>query len=167
MKTVNWKVYGEALDALQAQFSAEDGIQIHNCNFARQGTPVNMGVQWESFGTKPPEDAILFATRLAQAALAAVTFEYNGYVVDYAGVISDAWIPCGTGTCSGGRPRSTPRAARAASMAGGSRSSGSLNCLPVRSGTGRKQPITTGGGAHCRPRRRRWTSWINCWVTSK
>lgn len=49
MKTVNWKVYGEALDALQAQFSAEDGIQIHNCNFARQGTPVNMGVQWESF----------------------------------------------------------------------------------------------------------------------
>ena len=37
MKTVNWKVYGEALDALQAQFSAEDGIQIHNCNFARQG----------------------------------------------------------------------------------------------------------------------------------
>ena len=37
---------------------------------------------------------------------------------------------------------------------------------PVRSGTGRKQPITTGGGAHCRPRRRRWTSWMNCWVAS-
>ena len=85
MKTVNWKVYGEALDALQAQFSAEDGIQIHNCTFARQGTPVKMGVQWASFGTKPPEDTILFATRLAQAALAAVTFEYNGYVVDYGG----------------------------------------------------------------------------------
>ena len=30
MKKVNWKVYGEALDALQAQFSAEDGIQIHS-----------------------------------------------------------------------------------------------------------------------------------------
>lgn len=85
MKKVNVRVYGAALDALQAQFSAEDGIQIHNCNFARQGTPVKMGVQWASFGTKPPEDAILFATRLAQAALAAVTFEYNGYVVDYEG----------------------------------------------------------------------------------
>lgn len=54
MKKVNWKVYGEALDALQAQFSAEDGIQIHNCNFARQGTPVKMGVQWASLGTKSP-----------------------------------------------------------------------------------------------------------------
>lgn len=57
MKKVNWKVYGEALDALQAQFSAEDGIQIHNCNFARQGTPVKMGVQWASLGTKSPEEA--------------------------------------------------------------------------------------------------------------
>lgn len=85
MKKVNVRVYGAALDALQAQFSEDGGIQIHNCNFARQGTPVKMGVQRESFGTKPPEDAILFATRLAQAALAAVTFEYNGYVVDYEG----------------------------------------------------------------------------------
>ena len=47
--------------------------------------PGGCTVQWASFGTKPPEDTILFATRLAQAALAAVTFEYNGYVVDYGG----------------------------------------------------------------------------------
>ena len=40
-----------------------------------------MGVFWD----EAPEDTILFATRLAQAALAAVTFEYNGYVVDYGG----------------------------------------------------------------------------------
>ena len=39
MKKVNWKVYGEALDALQAQFSAEDGIQIHNCKLCSAGYP--------------------------------------------------------------------------------------------------------------------------------
>ena len=35
MKKVNWKVYGEALDALQAQFSAEDGIQNPVCILGR------------------------------------------------------------------------------------------------------------------------------------
>ena len=78
MKKVNWKVYGEALDALQAQFSAEDGIQIHNCNFARQGTPVKMG-------TKTPEEAAEYADRILDAAMAAEHFVYNGYVVDYEG----------------------------------------------------------------------------------
>lgn len=85
MKKVNWKVYGEALDALQAQFSAEDGIQIHNCNFARQGTPVKMGVQWASLGTKSPEEAAEYADRILDAAMAAEHFVYNGYVVDYKG----------------------------------------------------------------------------------
>ena len=33
MKKVNVRVYGAALDALQAQFSEDGGIQIHNCNF--------------------------------------------------------------------------------------------------------------------------------------
>ena len=70
MKKVNWKVYGEALDALQAQFSAEDGIQIHNCNFARQGTPA---------------EAAEYANRILDAAMAAENFVYNGYVVDYEG----------------------------------------------------------------------------------
>ena len=85
MKKVTWKVYGEALDALQAQFSAEDGIQIHNCNFARQGTPVKMGVQWASLGTKSPEEAAEYADRILDAAMAAEHFVYNGYVVDYKG----------------------------------------------------------------------------------
>ena len=85
MKKVNWKVYGEALDALQAQFSAEDGIQIHNCNFARQGTPVKMGVQWASLGTKSPEEAAEYAARILDAAMAAEHFVYNGYVGGYKG----------------------------------------------------------------------------------
>lgn len=85
MKKVNWKVYGEALDALQAQFSAEDGIQIHNCNFARRGTPVKMGVQWASLGTKSPAEAAEYANRVLDAAMAAENFVYNGYVVDYEG----------------------------------------------------------------------------------
>lgn len=85
MKKVNWKVYGGALDALQAQFSAEDGIQIHNCNFARQGTPVKMGVQWASLGTKSPAEAAEYANRILDAAMAAENFVYNGYVVDYDG----------------------------------------------------------------------------------
>lgn len=94
MKKVNWKVYGEALDALQAQFSAEDGIQIHNCNFARQGTPVKMGVQWASLGTKTPEEAAEYADRILDAAMAAEHFVYNGYVVTMREVISDAWMSC-------------------------------------------------------------------------
>ena len=85
MKKVNVKVYGAALDALQEQFSAEDGIRIHNCNFARQGTPVRMGVQWASFGTKSPAEAADYANRILDAAMAAENFVYNGYVVDYGG----------------------------------------------------------------------------------
>ena len=86
MKKVNVKVYGAALEALQAQFSREDdGIQIHNCNFARQGTPVKMGVQWASFGTKSPAEAAEYANRILDAAMAAENFVYNGYVVDYGG----------------------------------------------------------------------------------
>ncbi len=85
MKKVNVRVYGAALDALQAQFSAEDGIQIHNCNFARQGTPVRLGVQWASLGLKSPEEAAEYANRVLDAAMAAENFVYNGYVVDYDG----------------------------------------------------------------------------------
>lgn len=85
VKKVNVKVYGAALDALQAQFSAEDDIRIHNCNFARQGTPVKMGVQWASFGTKSPAEAAEYANRVLDAAMAAENFVYNGYVVDYGG----------------------------------------------------------------------------------
>lgn len=85
MKTVNWKVYGEALDALQAQFSAEDGIRIHNCNFGRQDAPVRLGVQWGSLGIKSPAEAAEYANRILDAAMAAENFVYNGYVVDYSG----------------------------------------------------------------------------------
>lgn len=85
MKKVNVKVYGAALDALQEQCSAEGGIRIHNCNFARQGTPVRMGVQWASFGTKSPAEAAEYANRILDAAMAAENFVYNGYVVDYGG----------------------------------------------------------------------------------
>ena len=85
MKKVNWKVYNEALGALQAQFSAEDGIQIHNRNFAQQGAPVRLGVQWASLGTKSPAEAAEYANRILDAAMAAENFVYNGYVVDYDG----------------------------------------------------------------------------------
>lgn len=85
MKKVNVRVYGEALDALQAQFSAEDGIKIHNCNFAQQGAPVRLGVQWASLGLKSPEEAAEYANRVLDAAMAAENFVYNGYVVDYDG----------------------------------------------------------------------------------
>ena len=40
MKKVNWKVYNEALGALQAQFTKWDGIRIFDRNFAQQGAPV-------------------------------------------------------------------------------------------------------------------------------
>lgn len=36
MKKVNWKVYNEALGALQAQFTKWDGIRIFDRNFAQQ-----------------------------------------------------------------------------------------------------------------------------------
>lgn len=85
MKKVNVRVYGAALDALQAQFSEDGGIQIHNCNFARQGAPVRLGVQWASLGLKSPEEAAEYANRVLDAAMAAENFVYNGYVVDYDG----------------------------------------------------------------------------------
>lgn len=75
MKKVNWKVYNEALGALQAQFTKWDGIRIFDRNFAQQGAPVRLGVQWASLGLKSPEEA----------AMAAENFVYNGYVVDYDG----------------------------------------------------------------------------------
>lgn len=85
MKKVNWKVYGEALDALQAQFTQWDGIRIFNRNFAQQGAPVRLGVQWASLGLKSPEEAAEYADRILDAAMAAEHFVYNGYVVDYEG----------------------------------------------------------------------------------
>lgn len=85
MKKVNVNVYREALEALQAQFSADDGIQIHDCNFCQPGVPVKMGVQWASFGTKSPAEAAEYANRILDAAMAAENFVYNGYVVDYGG----------------------------------------------------------------------------------
>lgn len=85
MKKVNWKVYNEALGALQAQFTAWDGLRIFNLNFAQQGAPVRLGVQWASFGLKSPEEAAEYADRILDAAMAAEHFAYNGYVVDYEG----------------------------------------------------------------------------------
>lgn len=43
MKKVNWKVYNEALGALQAQFTKWDGIRIFDRNFAQQGAPGSAG----------------------------------------------------------------------------------------------------------------------------
>lgn len=85
MKTVNWKVYNEALGALQAQFAKWDGIRIFDRNFAQQGAPVRLGVQWASLGLKSPEEAAEYANRVLDAAMAAENFVYNGYVVDYGG----------------------------------------------------------------------------------
>lgn len=85
MKKVNAQVYGAALEALQERFAQEDGIQIHNCNFARQGTPVKLGVQWASLGTRSPAEAAEYANRILDAAMDAENFVYNGYVVDYGG----------------------------------------------------------------------------------
>ena len=85
MKKVNVRVYGAALDALQAQFSEDGGIQIHNCNFAQQGAPIRLGVQWATLGLKSPEEAAEYASRVLDAAMAAENFVYNGYVVDYDG----------------------------------------------------------------------------------
>lgn len=97
MKKVNWKVYGEALDALQAQFSAEDGIQIHNCNFARQGTPVKMGVQWASLGTKSPAEAAEYANRVSTLPWRRRTSCTTAMWWTMREAISDARIPCGDG----------------------------------------------------------------------
>ena len=85
MKKVNWKVYNEALGALQAQFTEWDGIRIHNCNFARPDLPVRLEVQWGSLGSKSPAVAAEYANRILDAAMAAENFVYNGYVVDYDG----------------------------------------------------------------------------------
>lgn len=85
MKKVNWKVYNEALGALQAQFTKWDGIRIFNRNLAQQGAPVRLGVQWASLGLKSPEEAAEYADRILDAAMAAEHFAYNGYVVDYEG----------------------------------------------------------------------------------
>ena len=52
MKKVNWKVYNEALGALQAQFTKWDGIRIFDRNFAQQGAPVRLGVQWASLASR-------------------------------------------------------------------------------------------------------------------
>lgn len=95
MKKVNWKVYNEALGALQAQFTKWDGIRIFDRNFAQQGAPVRLGVQWASLGLKSPEEAAEYANRILDAAMAAENFVYNGYVVDYDGVISDVRISYG------------------------------------------------------------------------
>lgn len=85
MKKVNWKVYNEALGAIQAQFTKWDGIRIFDRNFAQQGAPVRLGVQWASLGLKSPEEAAEYADRILDAAMAAEHFAYNGYVVDYEG----------------------------------------------------------------------------------
>lgn len=85
MKKVNWKVYNEALGALQAQFAKWDGIRIFNTNFGRQDAPVRLGVQWASLGLKSPAEAAEYANRILDAAMAAENFVYNGYVVDYGG----------------------------------------------------------------------------------
>lgn len=85
MKKVNWKVYNEALGAIQARFTAWDCIRIFDRNFAQQGAPVRLGVQWGSLGLKSPEEAAEYANRVLDAAMAAESFVYNGYVVDYEG----------------------------------------------------------------------------------
>lgn len=85
MKKVNWKVYNEAMAALTKQFTAWDGIRIHNCNFSRPDLPVRLVVQWASLGTKSPAEAAEYANRILDAAMAAENFVYNGYVVDYDG----------------------------------------------------------------------------------
>lgn len=85
MKKVNVKAYGEALVALQEQFAEWDGIRIFNRNSCWPDTPVSMGVQWASFGTKRPAEAAEYANRILDAAMAAENFVYNGYVVDFDG----------------------------------------------------------------------------------
>ena len=161
MKTVNWKVYNEALGALQAQFTEWDCIRIFNTNFARQGTPMKLRVQWGSLGIKSPAEAAEYANRILDAAMAAENFVYNGYVVDYGGgdqrcvdsvqrwAVSSGMKarPSETGTCSGGKPRFTQLAASSALTVAGSQSSGSLSYLPVRFATGRRLPALTVAGA--------------------
>lgn len=95
MKKVNWKVYNEALGALQAQFTKWDGIRIFNRNFAQQGAPVRLGVQWASLGLKSPEEAAEYQTgfwtlpwRQSTSCITATWWTMRE-------VISDAWIPYG------------------------------------------------------------------------
>ena len=77
MKKVNWKVYNEALGALQAQFTEWDCIRIFNTNFGRQDAPVRLGVQWGSLGIKSPAEAAEYANRILDAAMAAENFGWR------------------------------------------------------------------------------------------
>lgn len=82
-KVDHWKYYA-ALEALQEQF-AGDGIHIYNRGSRAWADPVQLGVQWASIGTVSPEKAAAFANRVLDAAMAAESFVYNGYLVDYGG----------------------------------------------------------------------------------
>lgn len=94
MKKVNWKVYNEALGALQAQFTKWDGIRIFDRNFAQQGAPVRLGVQWAPSVSRArrrlPSMQTGFWTLPWRQSTSCITVMWW----TMREVISDAWMSC-------------------------------------------------------------------------
>lgn len=95
MKKVNWKVYNEALGALQAQFTKWDGIRIFDRNFAQQAHQFG----WVSSG---PPSASRARRRLPSMQTGSSTLPWRQRTScttamwwTTAEVISDAGIPNG------------------------------------------------------------------------
>ena len=87
-KKVNYKEYREALREAryELQKTANElgivrGVELYEINM--DFDPVEMGVNWSAFGTVTGDEALKFSSLLGKAVEIAISFKYNGYIVDY------------------------------------------------------------------------------------
>lgn len=76
IKTVSRDIYEDELENLERKFPDITFINMRGKN-ARE---IHIGINWPGMGTQTPEYALGFAEQLREAAIAAASFRYNGYV---------------------------------------------------------------------------------------
>lgn len=80
--TVFFGEFHAALREVQDKYRAQGNVVISILRSTPDGT-IQLGVNWPSVGTVPPEEAKKFAKEITRAAAAAAAFPYNGYVYTF------------------------------------------------------------------------------------
>ena len=80
--TVFFGEFHAALREVQDKYRFKGNVVISILRSTPDGT-IQLGVNWPSVGTVPPEEAKRFAKEITRAAAAAAAFPYNGYVYTY------------------------------------------------------------------------------------
>lgn len=80
--TVFFGEFHAALREVQDKYRVQGNVVISILRSTPDGT-IQLGVNWPSVGTVPPEEAKKFAKEITRAAAAAAAFPYNGYVYTF------------------------------------------------------------------------------------